>query len=137
MRRYILARFLNCPAHRVQICEYGANIYRYNSIDYMILTQQEANEEAKRHIWSFLPSIDIDLIIRFLPPHISKDELSNLLINSCENCLLILSRLMPNYELFTEEAITKYGRSYFICFDHKEEYIIKHKEQDYYIYLLG
>lgn len=134
MRKNALARFLNCPANQIFNGEYGTNSFTNLYEDYLVLSESEANEEAKKQVWSYIPTFDTDFLIKHLAKPIPKEEIKELLSNHCDNCLLIIASLIVDYEQFAQEAIEIYGRAYFICFKDKTEYKLKYGGKEYFIY---
>ncbi|GEM_PF-3836345 len=134
MRKKILAKFLNRPENKIFSGEYGCNSYNDITTNYLILTEEEANEEAQKHVWGLIHTFDIDFLMKYLGKQMTKEKVSELMSKHCDNCLLVMASLMPDYDLFAKEAIRKYGRAHFICFGDKTEYKVEYNGQLYLIY---
>lgn len=136
MHKKVLAKFLNCPVNKIFQGIYGYNSYTDIGIDYLVMTEEEANKEAKRHVWSFISSFDCDFLNNHLVMRIPEDKLADLLTKGCECCQLVIAAFIPNYERFLDEAILKYGREYFLCFEDKTEYRVTYRGKEYCVYRL-
>lgn len=135
MRKKVLSEFLKCRKCQIQINEFNDGYY-YNGVDYAVYTEDEANQEAAKHVVSYIDTLDIDFIISHLPAEIDKVLLKGFLNSSCDNCLNLLALFIRDYKVFVSESICRYGRAYFICFENKTEYAIKYNGITYYIYRL-
>ncbi|WP_347073336.1 hypothetical protein [Bacteroides thetaiotaomicron] len=136
MRRKILAKFLNRPVNKIFKGDFGCNSFDDLTANYIVLTEEEANEEAKRHVWNFIHTFDTDFLIKHLGKQFTEERVFELLSRRCDNCLWVMAELMPDYDSFAQEAVTKYGRAYFICFSDKTEYKMEYNGQYYFIYCM-
>jgi len=136
MKKKALSQFLRCPENQIFRGEYGIHSYTYINIDYLILTPEEADAEARRQVWSFIHTFDYEFLCRYLPVELPQEKLANLLKQSCECCLQFIAALIPNYEQFLDAAIEKYGRAYFLCFADKTEYKVEYDGSEYVVYRL-
>ena len=112
------------------------NSYYCNGIDYLVLTENEANNEVRKHILDNIPLLNSDFVNRHLIVKVESKILEPILNNWCENCMKLLVLFINDYNEFINEAINIYGRGYFIGFNDKNEYKIKYKGVIYYIYRL-
>ena len=136
MRKAALAYLLNLPVKRIFTSEYGCNSYTDLNTDYLVLTEEEANAEAKKQVWSFLHHFEPNFVNRHLSVKLPEHKLVKLLADPCENCLLIFIAFMDDYDLFMNEAIERYGRAYFLCYGDKKEYRVTFSGKEYCIYKL-
>lgn len=136
IRKAVLADFLHLPVKQIFTSEYGCNSYTDLSTDYLVLTEEEANAETKKQIWSFLNHFEPDFVNSHLKVKLPENELVKLLSDPCENCLLIFIAFMDDYDLFMNETIERYGRAYFLCYGDKKEYRVTFSGKEYCIYKL-
>jgi len=136
MRKRVLSNLLKCEYTHIYVNGEDINSYRHNGVHYLVLTEKEANNEAKRQILNYIPLLNADLINKHLKAEVNKKSLEPILNKWCENCLELLVLFINDYNEFINEAINIYGRGYFIGFNDKNEYQIKYKDVIYYIYRL-
>jgi hypothetical protein len=121
-----LAQFLNTDEP-----DYEGAEYDYDSEDYLILTDDEADEAVRDYIeesvWAFNPS--------FLRAHTGVDEeVFTLLQQKCEDSNDAIKSMIKDFDHFVNDAVACDGRGHFLAgYDH-EENEITFNGQPYYIY---
>ena len=130
-REQALADFLGCDADEVKEADYGNNYFEAEGCEYLVLTDEEADEACidyiKDSVWAFNSSF----LSYFcdLP-----EEVFTALQPQCESSneaiLKLIERSEGGFEGFVEEAISADGRGHFISSYDGEEI----EEGDYFIY---
>lgn len=96
--------------------------------DYLILTDEEANEKAREYIVGSLWAFNADFIIEHckkLDFDYSKD-LQKIQTEQCENCNGLIEALIDDIDEFVEDAINTDGRGHFISWYDGEEQETEH-----------
>ena len=107
------------------------DIYSFGHEEYMILTDDEADEKVaeyiKETVWAFNPS--------FLSCHSGIDEdVFKLLQEKCESANEAILKLIKDFDHFVEDAIASDGRGHFLSGYDGEENDHEHDNETYYIY---
>jgi len=103
----------------------------FDSEDYLVLTDEEADEAVREDIeemvWAFTPS--------FLSAHTGVDEeVFEALADRCEGNNESFKRMIKDFDAFVEQAVSADGRGHFLAqYDH-EENEITFNGITYYIY---
>ena len=114
------------------IITYESNdIYSFDNEEYMILTDDEADEKVaeyiKETVWAFNPS--------FLSCHSGIDEdVFKLLQDKCESSNEAILKLIKDFDHFVEDAVRSDGRGHFLSSYDGEENEQEHNNETYYIY---
>lgn len=140
IRKRLLANHIKCDIHAIKDSKYGKEyLYEYENSDYLILTNEEATEEAKQQINDFLWSLDASLIQKHLKTELSIGAIQHVQSDMCEKCTFLLLSLIEDTNAFYQEIISTFGRGYFIAFhDFKEHILFDFNENKrYYIYRLS
>ena len=107
------------------------DIYCYGNQEYLVLTDDEADEKVaeniKDSVWAFNPS--------FLSSHSDIDEgVFKLLQDKCESANEAVLKLIKDFDKFVEDAVGTDGRGHFLSgYDGEEDYH-EHDNETYYIY---
>lgn len=121
-----LAQFIECEVDEIERV-YGASTFEHGNREYLVLTDDEADERAKEHIeesiWAFYSS--------FLAKHTNIDEeIIKHLQDKCEGANDVLLNAVKDIDAFISEAIGCDGRGHFMSsYDGHEEEL-----NDLYIY---
>ena len=107
------------------------DIYCYGNQEYMVLTDDEADEKVAEHIkdsvWAFNPS--------FLSSHSGIDqEIFKLLQDKCESANESILKLIKDFDDFVQDAIGTDGRGHFLSSYDGYENDHEHDNETYYIY---
>jgi hypothetical protein len=105
--------------------------YYFGNEDYMVLTDDEADEKVaeyiKETVWAFNPS--------FLSCHSGIDEdVFKLLQEKCESANEAILKLIKDLDHFVEDAVRSDGRGHFLSSYDGEENEQEHNNETYYIY---
>jgi len=107
------------------------DIYSFDGEEYMILTDDEADEKVAEYIkdsvWAFNPS--------FLSCHSGIDEdVFKLLQEKCESANEAILKLIKDFDHFVEDAVASDGRGHFLSSYDGYENEQEHDRETYYIY---
>jgi hypothetical protein len=107
------------------------DIYSFDGEEYMILTDDEADEKVaeyiKETVWAFNPS--------FLSCHSGIDEdVFKLLQEKCESANEAILKLIKDFDHFVEDAVASDGRGHFLSSYDGYENEQEHDRETYYIY---
>jgi hypothetical protein len=115
---------------------YSDNEFEYFNEEYLVLTNDEADELCEERIldslWAFNKS--------FLDCHseaianIDDDVWQELATNQCENLNETVRKLIDDIDSFVEDAVGADGRGHFISFYDGEEVEVEHNHCDWCIY---
>jgi len=109
------------------ITHHDDHYYTYGNEEYMVLTDEEADEKTKEYIketvWAFNPD--------FLVSHTGIDrEVFERLQDSCETANDAILKLIKDFDKFVEDAVGSDGRGHFLAgYDHYE-----HEQENLYLY---
>ena len=122
-----LAKFLDVNVDDIE--EGYGNALGINGEEYVVLTDEEADEGARDYIvesiWAFNPS--------FLSPYLPEgvdEEAIKIIQAKCEGANEPLKNMIDDLDLFVEDAIAADGRGHFLSFYDGEE----SEEGEYFIY---
>jgi hypothetical protein len=107
------------------------DIYSFDGEEYMILTDDEADEKVAEYIkdsvWAFNPS--------FLSCHSGIDQdVFKLLQEKCESANEAILKLIKDFDHFVEDAVASDGRGHFLSSYDGYENEQEHDNETYYIY---
>ena len=115
------------------------NTFEVVGNEYKVLTDTEADEEAKEHILNDLWAFNADFILRHTEFYNTSsdredaefiDSLQKLQSNICESANSIVKALIVDIDTFIEDAIESDGRGHFISwYDGREE-----EQDEFFIY---
>lgn len=140
MRKKLLANHLKCDIHAIKDSKYNKeHLFEYENSDYLILTNEEATEEAIQQVNDFLWSLDASLIHKHLKTDLSIGAIQHVQSDMCDKCTFLLLSLIKNPDAFYEEIISTFGRGYFIALHDFLEYVTFDFKDNkrYYIYRLS
>ena len=118
----------------VKILEgYDENIFEVESQEYMVLTDEEADEKTSESINDSVWAFNADFIIEHSEV-LDFDKASKTIVNTigemCENGNAAMKKLIDDMDAFIEDAISADGRGHFLNTYDGEEY----EQDDYFIY---
>ena len=107
------------------------DIYCFGNQEYLVLTDDEADEKVAEHIkdsvWAFNPS--------FLSCHSGIDQdVFKLLQEKCVSANEAILKLIKDFDHFVKEAVASDGRGHFLSSYDGEENDHEHDNETYYIY---
>jgi len=127
-----LAKYLELTKEEEKEIYYESyDIYCYGNQEYLVLTDDEADEKVaeniKDSVWAFNPS--------FLSSHSDIDEgVFKLLQDKCESANEAVLKLIKDFDKFVEDAVGTDGRGHFLSSYDGEENDHEHDNETYYIY---
>lgn len=127
-----LSKHLELTEEEKKEIHYESNdTYCFGNEEYMILTDDEADEKVaeyiKETVWAFNPS--------FLSCHSGIDEdVFKLLQEKCESSNEAILKLIKDFDHFVQDAIRSDGRGHFLSGYDGEENDHEHDNETYYIY---
>ena len=144
-RMQALKQFLNLDLEETKELELFCDekTIHYGDQEYLILTDEEADEEAKNSIKNSLWAFNADFIIRHCKNYDEMDSyeydaaiesLREAQANQCENLNGLVFALIDNISEFIADAICEDGRGHFVSYYDGREYEEKVNDTWYYIY---
>lgn len=137
-----LAQFLEVEEGELEQSSYDENIFNYGNQEYLILTDEEADEKTAEEIKSSLWAFNSDFIIRHCKNYDDMDNyeynaavesLQEAQKNQCESLNGLVYALIDDIDEFIEDAIIADGRGHFISYYDGAE----NELNDLYIYRLN
>ena len=132
----VLAKFLQVEVDDLTVTKYDENNFEIGEKEYMILTEEEAQEKAKEYILDSIWAFNADFIIEHSKV-LDFDDASQSIIKAiqeqCENGNEAMKKLIDDIDTFIEDAINADGRGHFMnSYDGNEE-----QEGEYFIYRIN
>lgn len=100
MKKQLLADHIGCDVSMIRESNDKKNLFQYEKSDYLILTCDEANEEAKKQINDSLWSLEAALIRKYLKTEISIEIIEHVQTEMCANCTFLLLSLIEDLNVF-------------------------------------
>ena len=134
-----LADFLEVDVNELEESNYYDNGYAYGNQEYLVLTDEEADEKAREEIEQTLWAFNTDFILRHCSTYGEMDcyefeqaekALRKAQAECCESLNGLVKALIEDMEDFVEDAIMSDGRGHFISYYDGYE----NEQGDYYIY---
>lgn len=100
MRQQLLANHLKCDINSIKNSSYKENLFEHENSDYLVLTNEEADEETKNQITDALWSLESSLIKPYIKTDISIETIEHIQAEMCPNCIHLLLVLIENVDLF-------------------------------------
>jgi hypothetical protein len=110
------------------------------SEDYLVLTDEEADEQAADQIRESVWAFNADFIAEHCPKGINEEHITALRGDSCEDCNDALAALVEagnGMQHFIEQAIGYDGRGHFMSHVDGEEHEVTYNGIDYFIYIIN
>ena len=130
-----LAEFLDVEENEVQENSWGT-YSTINSDEYLVLTDDEANEKVYEEIENSLWAFNAEFIIEMTGLNSGVKSLRTMQENSCEDCNDFIRAIIDGtcgMECFVESAIESDGRGHFISYYDGEE----NENGEYFIYRIN
>lgn len=128
-----LANYLECEEEEITQSEYNKNLFEYGREEYLVLTDEEADEEVKNYIeesvWAFNASFILDHAGIDWNNRIEK-SLQKIQGELCESANELLKAIIKDFDEFVQDAIEADGRGHFLAGYDGEEI----EEGEHYIY---
>jgi len=132
----VLTKFLQVKIDDLTATKYDENNFEIGEKEYMILTEEEAQEKAKEYILDSIWAFNADFIIEHSKV-LDFDDASQSIIKAiqeqCENGNEAMKKLIDDIDTFIEDAINADGRGHFMnSYDGNEA-----QEGEYFIYRIN
>jgi len=132
----VLAKFLQVEVDDLTVTKYDENNFEIGEKEYMILTEEEAQEKAKEYILDSIWAFNADFIIEHSKV-LDFDDASQSIIKAiqeqCENGNEAMKKLIDDIDTFIEDAINADGRGHFMnSYDGNEA-----QDGEYFIYRIN
>lgn len=125
-----LVKHLGCEPDEVEQSYYDDNMFEYGREEYLVLTDEEADDTAKERIEDSLWAFNTDFLRQFLPEPTQDhaEEILAPLREKCEDANEAIKALVnwdENSSDIVEEAIIWDGRGHFISsYDNEENEVV-------------
>lgn len=106
-------------AEEITTATHTANIFYYYNQEYLVLTDEEAEEEAKKEIKNSLWAFNSDFIIEHSKIEYNEkvvEVLRKIQSELCEGCQEFIEALIEDLEEFCEDALDADGRGHFLSY---------------------
>ena len=132
----VLTKFLQVKIDDLTATKYDENNFEIGEKEYMILTEEEAQEKAKEYILDSIWAFNADFIIEHSKV-LDFDDASQSIIKAiqaqCESGNEAMKKLIDDIDTFIEDAINADGRGHFMnSYDGNEA-----QEGEYFIYRIN
>ena len=132
----VLAKFLQVEVDDLTVTKYDENNFEIGEKEYMILTEEEAQEKAKEYILDSIWAFNADFIIEHSKV-LDFDDASQSIIKAiqaqCESGNEAMKKLIDDIDTFIEDAINADGRGHFMnSYDGNEA-----QDGEYFIYRIN
>lgn len=125
-----LAKYLECEMNDLSESRYDDSTFNYGSREYLVLTDDEADEKAKENIKESLWAFNASFLSGYLPEGID-EEVITLLQEKCESSNEAFKKMLGDtLDDFIDDAISSDGRGNFMNSYDGNEY----EEGNFYIY---
>lgn len=128
-----LAAYLDEDVSEDDTASWDENVYQIGNREYLVLTDDEADEYAKRYIEESVWAFNASFLVSYLPEGVG-EEVIEALQPQCEDANeAIRSMIGDRFDEFVEDAISTDGRGHFMnSYDGYEN-----EQGDFYIYRLS
>ena len=125
-----LSKFLECAVDDLIICGYDEDVLKYGCEEYLVLSDDEADERAREYILDSIWAFNPDFIAGHTKPGFEIVDLIKEYQKKCESANEGLKALIEDLDYFIDDAISSDGRGHFIsAYDGDEN-----EEGEYFIY---
>ena len=128
-----LAKFLGEDQEDYFVTPYNENIYTNGLEEYLVLTNEEADEVTKEAITELVQAFNKDFIIAHssaLDYDKASEQIIEAIQQQCESGNNAMTKLIDNMDEFIEDAISSDGRGHFLSGYDGEE----NQQGNYFIY---
>lgn len=131
-----LAQYLECDANELHVSTFDESVIEHGSAEYLVLTDDEADERCKEQImqslWAFNAS--------FIASH-SKSAWSDSCVKAfekmqgklCEDANPLIEAMIEDMDYFVSDAVSSDGRGHFLSFYDGNE----NEHGEYFIYRIN
>ena len=128
-----LAEFLNCETDEILESSYDSNTFEFGSQEYLVLTDEEADEKAKDYILDSIWAFNTEFIAGHTIANFDERAIKSLRKMQgelCEDANELIKSMINDLDHFVEDAISCDGRGHFISSYDGEE----NEQDEYFIY---
>jgi len=134
-RIFALCSHLECESDDLDVARYDETLIENGNQEYLVLTEDEADQRAEDYIRDSLWAFNADFICNYMPDGIGPDEVNTLRGDKCEDVNPAFVALVgDNMDSLIEDAISSDGRGHFLNTYDGEEYEVNVGETLYFIY---
>lgn len=133
MKLKALASFLEENEEEITVSKYDENVFEFGNQEYLVLTDEEADERTEQEISELVWAFNADFIIQHssaLDYDKASEQVVKAIQDLCENGNNAMKKLIDDFDEFVQDAIDADGRGHFLSSYDGEE----NEEGDYYIY---
>jgi len=133
-RMKTLAEFLGVEEEELKQSSYNENLFEYGNQEYLVCTDEEADQEVKENILDSLWAFNTEFILRHSKIECISDRtekaFKKMQMELCESANEIVKAIIEDLDEFVEDAISADGRGHFLSsYDGTENEI-----EEFYIY---
>jgi len=130
-----LAQFLDCDYNDIERSKYGNNRFDIDGKEYLVLSDQEAQDLAEEYIKESLWAFNAEFIIEHSAlPYEALDMIKNFQSEKCESANDTIEALITDMDEFISDAIAADGRGHFLNTYDGEENTQSVNGETYFIY---
>ena len=134
-RIFALCAHLECESDDLDVSRYDKTLIEEGSAEYLVLTEDEADQRAEDYIRETLWAFNADFICNYMPDGIGPEEVETLRGDRCEDVNPAFVALVgDNMDSLIEDAISSDGRGHFLNTYDGEENEVTVGETLYFIY---
>jgi hypothetical protein len=122
---YALAKHLQCDISDISKASYGDNVYEADGDEYLVLTDNEANELAAKNIKESLWAFNAEFISSHTKHGFDDSQIAaikEMQGRLCESANSIIEALIVDLDHFIADAVSSDGRGHFIASYDSNEY---------------
>lgn len=119
LKEFLKNEYEEVKAEEITTATYNANIFYYYNQEYLVLTDEEAEEEAKKEIKNTLWAFNSDFIIEHSKIEYNErviEILRKIQSELCEGCQEFIEALIKDFDEFCKDAIDADGRGHFLSY---------------------
>jgi hypothetical protein len=133
-RMKTLAEFLGVEEEELKQSSYNENLFEYGNQEYLVCTDEEADQEVKENILDSLWAFDTEFILSHSKIECISDRTEKafrkMQMELCESANEIIKAIIEDLDEFVADAISADGRGHFLSsYDGTEN-----KIEEFYIY---
>ena len=113
---------------------YRDNLYEIGNREYLVLTDEEADDEARENILRDLWAFRADFLLGHLPEGMTTEALQAIQEKLCEAATEPIRAMIKDLDHFVDDAIAADGRGHFLAGYDGEEAEVEIDGTDFYVY---
>jgi hypothetical protein len=136
-----LKQVVEVDEDEIEVVDWRDNLYSVGREEYLVLTDEEADEEVKEYIRESLWAFNIDFLSRYcdaLDNFRVKESFRNVQEQTCEDCNeLVYALVKDNFDTVVNDACLEDGRGHFLATYDSEELSSIVDGVEYFIYRMN